>query len=71
MGTMRNLGFGLLASVTSALATPAIAQPQKPNIVMIMADDIGCWNISAYTRGLMGYRTPNIDRIANEGAIFT
>ena len=36
-----------------------------------MGDDIGYWNISAYNRGLMGYRTPNIDRIANEGAIFT
>src|SRR6266851_576530 len=46
-------------------------QQQKPNILVIMADDIGCWNISAYNRGMMGYRTPNIDRIANEGAIFT
>ena len=36
-----------------------------------MADDIGYWNISAYNRGMMGYRTPNIDRIANEGAMFT
>ena len=45
-------------------------QPQKPNILVIMADDIGYWNISAYNRGMMGYRTPNIDRIANEGAIF-
>ena len=43
----------------------------KPNILVIMADDIGYWNISAYNRGMMGYRTPNIDRIANEGAIFT
>ena len=51
---------------------PAVAQqPQKPNILVIMADDIGYWNISAYNRGMMGYRTPNIDRIANEGAIFT
>jgi arylsulfatase A-like enzyme len=45
--------------------------PTKPNILVIMADDIGYWNISAYNRGMMGYRTPNIDRIANEGAIFT
>ena len=36
-----------------------------------MADDIGYWNISAYNRGVMGYRTPNIDRIANEGAMLT
>ena len=42
-----------------------------PNILVIMADDIGYWNISAYNRGMMGYKTPNIDRIANEGAIFT
>ena len=36
-----------------------------------MGDDIGYWNISAYNRGMMGYHTPNIDRIAKEGAIFT
>jgi len=51
---------------------PAPAQtPAQPNILVIMADDIGYWNISAYNRGMMGYRTPNIDRIAQEGAIFT
>jgi arylsulfatase len=44
---------------------------KKPNILVIMADDIGIWNISAYHRGLMGGRTPNIDRIAREGALFT
>ena len=44
---------------------------KKPNIVVIMADDIGVWNVSAYHRGMMGGRTPNIDRIANEGALFT
>ena len=44
---------------------------KQPNILVIMADDIGYWNISAYNRGMMGYRTPNIDRIAKEGAIFT
>ena len=55
----------------AALSLPAVAQQQqKPNILVIMADDIGYWNISAYNRGMMGYRTPNIDRIANEGAIF-
>jgi len=52
-------------------ATPAVAQTKKPNILVIMGDDIGMWNISAYSRGMMGYRTPNIDRIAHEGAIFT
>jgi arylsulfatase len=44
---------------------------KKPNILVIFGDDIGQSQISAYTRGLMGYRTPNIDRIANEGVIFT
>jgi len=60
------------AAVLLCLAgtTPAWAQ-QKPNILVIWGDDIGITNISAYSRGLMGYQTPNIDRIANEGAIFT
>jgi arylsulfatase A-like enzyme len=44
---------------------------KKPNIVMIMADDVGTWNLSAYHRGMMGGSTPNIDRIAREGALFT
>jgi arylsulfatase A-like enzyme len=44
---------------------------KKPNIVVIMSDDVGIWNISAYHRGVMGGRTPNIDRIATEGALFT
>jgi len=44
---------------------------QKPNILFIMGDDIGWYNISAYNLGVMGYRTPNIDRIAREGALFT
>ena len=44
---------------------------EKPNIVMIMSDDVGVWNVSAYHRGMMGGRTPNIDRIAAEGALFT
>ncbi|MGO4438426.1 arylsulfatase [Rhizobium sp. RAF56] len=43
----------------------------KPNILMIMGDDIGWFNPSIYHRGMMGYRTPNIDRIGNEGAMFT
>ena len=66
--------LGLLASLAIALIAAAPARrssTQKPNILVIMGDDIGYWNISAYNRGMMGYRTPNIDRIANEGAIFT
>src|SRR5215204_4254446 len=50
---------------------PAAAPGRKPNILVIFGDDIGLWNVSAYNRGMMGYRTPNIDRIAREGAIFT
>ena len=61
---------GLLA-VTCLASVASAQQPSKPNILVIMGDDIGYWNISAYNRGMMGYRTPNIDRIANEGAIFT
>jgi len=48
-----------------------MADQKKPNIVMIMADDVGMWNLSAYHRGMMGGSTPNIDRIAREGALFT
>lgn len=67
-----SIRFILLALLASAMIAPASAQqPQKPNILVIMGDDIGYWNISAYNRGMMGYRTPNIDRIASEGAIFT
>jgi arylsulfatase A-like enzyme len=50
---------------------PAQQPGRKPNILMIMADDIGWFNVSAYNLGIMGYRTPNIDRIGREGAIFT
>ena len=62
-----------ILAVVAVIQSPsgAVAQQQHPNILVIMADDIGYWNISAYNRGMMGYRTPNIDRIANEGAILT
>ncbi len=50
---------------------PEPGSSSKPNILVIFGDDIGIPQISAYTRGLMGYQTPNIDRIANEGALFT
>ena len=43
----------------------------KPNSLFIMGDDIGWFNVSVYNLGMMGYRTPNIDRIAHEGALFT
>src|SRR5215475_431841 len=50
---------------------PAGEIAKKPNILFIMGDDIGWFNISAYNLGMMGYRTPNIDRIGKEGALFT
>jgi arylsulfatase len=55
----------LVLSVSSAVAA------DKPNILVIWGDDVGQSNISAYTMGLVGYRTPNIDRIAKEGMMFT
>jgi arylsulfatase A-like enzyme len=74
--------LALTALAVSAASAPAVAQQQAapaqgsgsskpPNILVIFGDDIGIPQISAYTMGLMGYRTPNIDRIAREGAIFT
>jgi arylsulfatase A-like enzyme len=61
----------ILVVLVTFVATEALAQTKKPNILVIFGDDIGYWNVSAYNRGMMGYRTPNIDRIAKEGAIFT
>ena len=53
-------------------ADPAPAPAaKKPNIVVIWGDDVGYWNVSAYNHGMMGYKTPNIDRLAKEGAMFT
>jgi arylsulfatase len=67
---MRVLLFGL-AMATVSLGLPAAQEPTKPNILVIFGDDIGQSNVSAYSMGLMGYRTPNIDRIAREGMLFT
>ena len=73
---IRRLALGALA-VSSLFAGMSVnvyaqaAQAKRPNIVVIMTDDVGIWNISAYHRGMMGGRTPNIDRIASEGALFT
>src|SRR5512136_133927 len=54
-----------------ASALPAFAQQKRPNIVFIMGDDIGMWNIGAYHRGMMAGRTPNLDKLAKEGMLFT
>jgi arylsulfatase A-like enzyme len=49
----------------------SVAEQSKPNFLIIWGDDIGQTNLSCYTKGLMGYKTPNIDRLADEGMIFT
>jgi arylsulfatase len=70
---LRGTALAAAALLSAAvLVAPAAAQdPARPNILVIWGDDIGQFNISAYNRGMMGYRTPNIDRIAEEGALFT
>ena len=66
----RGVGAWLTAAAVLAVAAPLAAQ-DRPNILVIWGDDIGQYNISAYNRGAMGYMTPNIDRIASEGILFT
>lgn len=61
---------GLLLFLLAAYATLPANAADKPNILVIMGDDIGYWNISAYHQGIMGYQTPNIDRLAREGGQF-
>src|SRR6478609_141873 len=61
------LAFGVAISV----GAPAQAQEKKPNILFIMGDDIGMWNIGAYHRGMMAGRTPALDKMAKEGMLFT
>src|SRR4051794_36237433 len=65
------LVLGLIMLPTRNRAESAPQARKKPNILVIFGDDIGVANISAYTQGLVGYRTPNIDRIAREGMMFT
>ena len=66
MKKLITIALGLALTVSAAQA-----QQKKPNILVIWGDDIGIWNISHNNRGMMGYRTPNIDRIAREGVSFT
>jgi hypothetical protein len=61
--------FGFVTLSILCCAT-ALAKSDKPNILVIWGDDIGMWNVGAYTHGMMG-KTPNIDSIAKQGAIFT
>jgi arylsulfatase A-like enzyme len=79
LGAASTLALIGMTPCTQAEAAPTTAIPPtsagqtsvKPNILVIMADDVGWFNISAYNNGMMHYRTPNIDRIAREGALFT
>jgi arylsulfatase len=67
----QKLAFALLLTlIVSMSANPVMAQ-EKPNILVLMPDDVGWQNVSAYGNGTMGYRTPHIDRIAKEGVMFT
>lgn len=61
----------VVLSLAAPRASAQTGAAKKPNILIIWGDDIGYWNISAYNQGMMGYKTPNIDRIAKEGALFT
>jgi arylsulfatase len=62
---------GLIVLFAIAIAPTFSFASTKPNILVIMSDDVGITNLSAYSRGMAGYHTPNIDRIANEGVLFT
>ena len=62
---------GLAVALGAAFPGLARAQAKQPNIVVIMGDDIGMWNIGAYHRGMMAGRTPNLDKMAKEGMLFT
>lgn len=73
MSMTRTVGIGLVALLTTVTvaSTPAAAQQQKPNIIVIMGDDIGWANIGVYNQGMMAGRTPNLDKLAAEGMRFT
>jgi arylsulfatase len=68
---MKTIGTSLIAALALALGAQSAPAQGKPNILVIWGDDIGTWNISHNNRGMMGYRTPHIDRVAREGVAFT
>jgi arylsulfatase A-like enzyme len=63
--------FAVIFVALAFFTSPTLAADKKPNILVIWGDDIGGFNVSAYNQGMMGYKTPNIDRLAKEGALFT
>ena len=65
------LGLALVAGVTGPAAAQEKGDNKKPNIIFIMGDDIGWFNIGAYHQGMMTGRTPNLDKLATEGMLFT
>ena len=65
------IATGESVRIAQAQQPASQASGNKPNIIVIMGDDIGMWNIGAYHRGLMAGRTPNLDKLAAEGTIFT
>jgi arylsulfatase len=69
ISTVRYLA--LLTGLATVFGTQAESQAKKPNILVIFGDDIGQANISRYTHGVVGYMTPNIDRVGEEGMTFT
>ena len=72
MNSLRSLLIAALAATNlSSQVTAQEAAAKKPNILVIWGDDIGQFNVSAYNMGMMGYKTPNIDSIAKDGALFT
>ncbi|MRS15493.1 sulfatase-like hydrolase/transferase [Enterobacteriaceae bacterium RIT691] len=72
LASMLTLAAGAATSAHAAPTNAAVSKdPSKPNIVVIFGDDIGYWNLSTYNGGTMGYQTPNIDKLAAEGAKFT
>src|SRR5271169_3408389 len=70
MKSLHPAKIGLMVSLLLIFMMSDVSAQKKPNILVIFGDDIGWFNPSCYNRGMMGFRTPNIDRLASEGAMF-
>jgi len=68
---MDGLAAVLLVTALPWFVTPSVAQEKKPNILVIMGDDVGWFNVGAYSRGIMSGKTPNLDSLASQGMMFT
>jgi hypothetical protein len=69
--TCAALAAGFLLAAATAVIAPVEAQERKPNILVIMGDDVGWFNVGAYHRGIMSGKTPNLDQLAAQGMMFT